>query len=135
MNKINNTIMRPINPSTSRVINVPGGQRQPDNKINSPATDFSQILRTEADKLKEIKFSKHAEARLTDRNISLSREELLKMEDAVSKAENKGIRDSLVIMKDKAFIVNIPTKTVITAFDEQSCRDNIFTNIDGAVII
>ena len=34
-----------------------------------------------------------------------------------------------------AFIVNIPNRTVVTALDQTETNSNIFTNIDGAVII
>ena len=45
------------------------------------------------------------------------------------------LRESLVIMDDLAFIVNTKSKTVVTAMDQNNSEDNIFTNIDGAVII
>ena len=51
-----------------------------------------------------------------------------------SKAGAKGIKDSLVMIDELAFIVNIPKNTVITAMDQSQADDKIFTNIDGAVI-
>ena len=45
----------------------------------------------------------------------------------------KGIRESLIMVDDVAFIVNVSKSTVITAVDEG--EDMIFTNIDGAVIV
>lgn len=82
-----------------------------------------------------LKFSKHASMRLEDRNISLSREQNERLESGVRKAGEKGIHDSLVIVDSLAFIVNIPNKTVVTALDKSEADENIFTNIDGAVII
>ena len=57
------------------------------------------------------------------------------MNEGTQKAGLKGIRESLVIMDDLAFIVNTKSKTVVTAMDQNNSEDNIFTNIDGAVII
>lgn len=82
-----------------------------------------------------LKFSKHASMRLENRNISLSREQNERLESGVRKAGEKGIHDSLVIVDSLAFIVNIPNKTVVTALDKSEADENIFTNIDGAVII
>jgi flagellar operon protein len=53
----------------------------------------------------------------------------------VIKAEAKGARESLMVMGDTAFIVNIPNRTVITAVNSGQLKDNVFTNIDSAVIV
>ncbi|MBQ7972776.1 MAG: flagellar protein [Lachnospiraceae bacterium] len=82
----------------------------------------------------ELKFSKHATGRLSDRNISLSVQQLERLSEGTQKASEKGIKDSLVIVDHLAFIVNIPNHTVITAMDQMEARENVFTNIDGAVI-
>lgn len=83
----------------------------------------------------ELKFSKHATLRLADRNIDLSEEQLTRLHDGAWKAKQKGIKDSLVIVDDLAFIVNIPNNTVVTAMDSTETKENVFTNINGAVII
>lgn len=82
----------------------------------------------------ELKFSKHASNRLADRNIELSKEQLDRLLQGANKAGSKGIKDSLVMVDNLAFIVNIPKNTVITAMDQNQADENIFTNIDGAVI-
>lgn len=83
---------------------------------------------------KELKFSKHATNRLVDRNISLTKEQMGRLEDGAMKASAKGIKESLVIVDSLAFIVNIPNSTVVTALDQTEASENVFTNIDGAVI-
>jgi flagellar operon protein len=80
----------------------------------------------------ELKFSRHASERLASRNIDLTGEQRERLENAVSKASEKGIQESLVMVDNMAFIVNIPNNTVITAVNDT--EDAIFTNIDGAVI-
>ena len=82
-----------------------------------------------------LKFSKHAMGRLSDRNIELSDNQLERLESGTRKAEQKGIRDSLVIVDSLAFIVNVPNQTVVTAMDSTQTDENIFTNINGAVIM
>lgn len=69
------------------------------------------------------------------RNINLTDEQNNRLRSGVQKASEKGINESLVIVDSLAFIVNVPNKTVVTAMDQKEAADNIFTNIDGAVII
>lgn len=57
------------------------------------------------------------------------------MQAGTAKASQKGIRESLVLVDQLAFIVNIPNNTVVTAMQQNETDENIFTNIDGAVII
>ena len=105
--------------------------------VNSYGLSFEEILKQKQDvtESSELKFSKHATMRLADRNISLSEEQNERLESGVMKAKEKGINESLVIVDSLAFIVNVPNKTVVTAIDQTETSDNIFTNIDGAVIM
>lgn len=105
----------------------------------STAASFDSVLRqkllnTEGN-VQSLKFSKHAANRLVDRNITLSDNQIARLSDGARKAGEKGIQDSLVIVDELAFIVNIPNKTVITAMDQTETNENVFTNIDGAVIM
>lgn len=82
-----------------------------------------------------LKFSAHASQRLQERKIQLDAATMSKVTDAIDKAEAKGIEDTLVLTTDAALIVNVKNRTVITAMDKQSLNGNVFTNIDGAVIV
>ncbi len=82
-----------------------------------------------------LRLSKHAANRLSDRGIELSADQWQRLEGGARKAERKGIRDSLVIVDDLAFIVNVPNQTVVTAMDSTRTDENVFTNINGAVIM
>lgn len=93
-------------------------------------TPFSEIF---AQELGKLKFSGHAVSRMESRDISLSQNEISRLENAVLKAEIKNSKDSLVIMDEKAFIVNIPNKTVVTMFTKSNMDDSIVTKIDSAV--
>ncbi|MDD7403886.1 MAG: TIGR02530 family flagellar biosynthesis protein [Butyribacter sp.] len=104
-------------------------------KNNSPKTDisFQEILSsTKEETVENLKFSKHANERLATRNINLSKEQMERLENGTTKAREKGIQESLVMVDNLAFIVNVKNNTVITAVGDTT--DSIFTNIDGAVI-
>lgn len=98
-------------------------------KEGEPSFEEVLLKKSEA---QTIHFSKHANKRLALRKIDLSTEQLVRLEEGTQKAREKGIRDSLVMVDDLAFIVNTKSNTVITAMNEG--EDAIFTNIDGAVI-
>jgi flagellar operon protein len=93
---------------------------------------FNQVL---AQELTGVKFSQHAIQRLSSRNIQLDHGDLAKISGAVDKAAQKGARDSLILMDNLALVVSVKNRTVITAMDGANIRDNVFTNIDSAVIV
>ena len=99
-------------------------------KIKGSLDSFSSIFEQELEKLK---FSNHALKRLENRNIQLTETDMNKIQNAVQKAEMKGSKDSLVMMNNTAFIVNIPNRTVVTALPVEESSENVFTNIDSVV--
>ena len=98
---------------------------------------FEDILRRRQSVSQDsaLKFSKHASMRLQSRKIELSNEQKERLENGAEKAEAKGMKESLVIVDSYSFIVNVPNKTVVTAMDQKESGENIYTNIDGAVIM
>ena len=82
-----------------------------------------------------LKFSHHAEARMAQRGISLKPETISKIVGAIDQAAAKGAKDSLVLYRDIAMIVNVPSRTVVTAMDGNSIQGNVFTQIDSAVVV
>jgi flagellar operon protein len=82
-----------------------------------------------------LKFSAHAAQRLRDRQIQFDPEMMLRMSNAIDKADAKGVQDTLVLTDKAALIVSVPNRTVITAMDRDNLTGNVFTNIDGAVIV
>ena len=106
---------------------------------SSQGMSFEEILQKQqiqGTSAKEaVKFSKHAANRLNDRKIELTEKQLERLNDGTKKAGQKGIRDSLVLVDQLAFIVNTKRNTVITAMEQKEADENIYTNIDGAVII
>ena len=73
--------------------------------------------------------------RLNERDIILTQNQSTRLENGVDAASKNGITDSLVLVDNLAFIVNVPNKTVVTAMDQTETNSNVFTNIDGAVIM
>lgn len=96
---------------------------------------FQEILEQASGLGKEVRFSKHASNRLNTRNIELTDGQMERLNEGAKKAQAKGIKDSLVLVDSLAFIVNVPSSTVVTAMEQSEAQENIFTNIDGAVII
>ena len=130
MNKISNQFSS-IEQFTQQYLN--GSSRD---KVQLSQKSFEEILKEkQANQTSELKFSKHASMRLEQRNISLTEEQNERLKNGVEKADEKGIRESLVMVDSLAFIVNVPNKTVVTAMDQTETQENIFTNIDGAVIM
>lgn len=122
---------QPVQPSPASTANPAGA-----GKASGPA--FSQVL---ADQLNagaaqaKLKFSGHAQQRLASRNIDLTADDLKKIGDAVTRAASKGARESLILTDKAALVVSVPNRTVITAVDPSQMKENIFTNIDSAVIV
>lgn len=137
------------------VTSVPGQNRiNPDDRLQTkkPAekSDFDRVLdetlnlnvgdsgklQKSLEQVKQpLKFSAHASQRLQERKITLDPATLSRVTDAIDKAESKGIEDTLVLTADAALIVNVKNRTVVTAMDKGSLQGNVFTNIDGAVIV
>lgn len=107
----------------------------PTSQITSKGTvPFNQILKQELSQAEGLKFSRHAQERLEARNITLDKEQIGRLNEAVQKAQAKGAKESLVLLDDLAFVVSVKNRTVITAVDGDNRKENVFTNIDSAVI-
>ncbi len=113
-------------------IPLPGCQRNA-SQVNQ-GNNFADILKSKIEPT-GLKFSAHASRRLIDRGINLSENDVEKLNSAVEKISTKGSTDSLIVMDNVSYLVNIPNKTVITAIDGQSSKENVFTNIDSAMLI
>ena len=110
-------------------------QTTPKPQIKQPDSNFGDILKDKLQIQTQVKFSKHAEQRLQERNINVTPNQLERINDGVAKAEGKGIKDSLILMDNLALVVNVKNKTVVTATNTNELKNNVFTNIDGAVIV
>jgi flagellar operon protein len=86
------------------------------------------------EELNGVKFSKHAQERLNERHIALDQSDIKNLHNAIALAEKKGANDSLVFLRDMAFIVSVKNKIIVTAMHGENMKENVFTNIDSAVV-
>jgi flagellar operon protein len=105
-----------------------------DKKISS-GESFESILNKVQTNGGKIKFSKHAQDRIESRNINFSDQDVKNIENAVDRARDKGVQTALILMDKVALITNIKNNLVITTVNKEQLKENVFTNIDGAVII
>jgi flagellar operon protein len=97
----------------------------------APARSFADVL---GERTGGVQFSGHAVERLRRRGIDVDPGTLQRLEGGVDRAATKGSRESVVFVDDKAFVVSVTNRTVITAVDSAHMREHVFTNIDSAVI-
>lgn len=102
--------------------------------VKNPKQSFLEHLNN-ATKLAELKISKHATERLTERNIHISDAEWVHVTEKINEAKAKGVQESLVLMEQAALIVSAKNSTVITAMDRLEAKDQLFTNIDGTIVL
>ena len=116
-----------------RPIQAPSTSKTRSTGSESTGGSFEQALNQA---IGGVKFSQHATQRLQTRNINLTSTQMNQLQNAVDKAAQKGARESLILMNnDLALVVSVTNRTVITAMDGASIKDNVFTNIDSAVIV
>ena len=114
----------------------PGGPqttKRPDRAPTS-ATNFDALLR---DKLapEKINFSRHATERMQSRGIAFNPGQLQRLETAIEQINSKGGRESLVMLDDTALVVSVKNDTVVTVVSKDQLKNNVFTNIDSAVVV
>jgi flagellar operon protein len=109
---------------------APAGRPAPVAPTGGPA--FADVLRTQPGQ--PVRFSAHALQRAERRGIDLSPATLRRLNDGVDRAAGKGARASVVFVDQTAFVVSVPNRTVITAVDREHMKQQVFTNIDSAVI-
>ena len=104
-----------------------------------PAGGFGAMLRQELLKSEQpaqsVEFSKHAISRAQERGIEVTPDLMDQLAGSVIRAQAKGATNILAMDTEKAFIINVPNAKVITAITQEEMKENIFTNIDGAVFL
>lgn len=104
-------------------------------QVQTASNPFQTILRQQIDSQNELKISKHAEKRLEERGISIEPEKWQVIQNKVQEAKQKGVNDSLVILNNAALIVNAKNNTVVTAMNRNETEGQLFTNINGTILI
>jgi flagellar operon protein len=81
-----------------------------------------------------VSLSRHAQQRVDRRELNLDAARLQRLDSAISRAAEKGSRNSVVMLDDLAVVVDVRARTVVTAIEAQQGKEKVFTNIDSVVI-
>ncbi|HEY8500607.1 MAG TPA: TIGR02530 family flagellar biosynthesis protein [Clostridia bacterium] len=106
---------------------------KPEKRNVDESAGFAGILQKKLVSDREVKISKHARLRMEMRNLNLSDNQRARLSEAVDKADAKGVKNTLVVMDNMALVVNVTNRIVVTAINGGELKENVFTNIDGAV--
>ena len=112
---------------------TPGEPPRPREKTNDNA--FKELLEQRLKEESQVSFSKHAMERVVERGVDVSSEKLDRLNEGVRMAEEKGLREPLILLGTTAFVVNVKNNKVVTVVNEDSLKGTVFTNIDGTVMI
>ena len=115
---------------SGKTIYVPPNQ----SKVNGPQKSFQDILQSNIQK-DQLTFSSHAVARVAQREMDFSEQELERLNKGLAMAKEKGLNETLILVDKNAFIVSAKNNTVITTVNNNELTGNVFTNIEGTVII
>jgi flagellar operon protein len=107
----------------------------PDGSRDAFADALKQARSSTYDAAPDVNLSAHAEKRIAQRGISLTRPERRSLAQAMHKLDAKGSNDALLLRSDAAFVVSVPDRTVITAINQSELEDRIFTQIDSAMLV
>lgn len=147
MNKVYPNSVMPLDPGIGQAPGVKS-TKSADKTTGGSFQDLLQELvktpngpRTGSADVGSLKFSAHAQQKLASRQIDLGRDAMQRLDQAVARAAEKGAKDALMLMpgvsrgEDLAFVVSVTNRTVITAMDGQHITENVFTNIDSAMVV
>jgi flagellar operon protein len=116
----------PVRPATPAA--APAGG--PGRTAPAPGPSFADVLSAQT----APTFSRHALERVARRGIDLNQSTVARLAGGMARAASKGSRDAVVFVDSTAFVVSVPSNTVITAVGSEHMREHVFTNIDSAVI-
>ena len=107
----------------------------PKQSVKEAQSNTSFLEHLQQAKQQELKISRHASERMQERNIEISEDEWNHVTSKVMEARDKGVKQPLVLLDQAALIVSAKNATVITAMDRQEAKSQLFTNIDGTIVL
>jgi flagellar operon protein len=119
-------IQSPLNPALSRKLQA---------QKNTNLASFSDHLQNAIKKTGKLDISRHASERLQQRGIQITAERWNQVESKIAEAKGMGVAESLVLLPEAALIVSVRNNTVITAMERKEANSQIFTNIDGTILM
>ena len=99
------------------------------------AASFASFLTSQMQETRDVKFSAHALQRMRERGVTINAAEKSQIAQALTDAESKGSRETLLLMDGKALVASVPNRTIITVVSETGIENTVFTNIDSAVLV
>ena len=111
----------------------PPGNRPQEAGSNDSA--FKELLEQRIKEESQVSFSKHAIERVEERGVDVSSENIGRLNEGIRMAEEKGLKEPLILLGSTAFVVNVRNNKVVTVVNEDSLKGTVFTNIDGTVMI
>ena len=102
---------------------------------NGQSSFASELQSALVPKNDQLIISKHAKLRLEQRGIRIEEDKWQQISEKVNEARKLGVKESLVLLDDAALIVSAKNQTVITAMDRKEAISQIFTNINGTIVM
>ena len=96
---------------------------------------FKELLEQKIREESQVSFSKHAIERVVERGVDVSSEKIERLNEGIRMAEEKGLKEPLILLGSTAFVVNVKNNKVVTVVNEDSLKGTVLTNIDGTVMI
>jgi flagellar operon protein len=106
-----------------------------DGKEVQAGINFADILHKSVEENSTVQFSAHAIKRLEERSLNITQNDIERLNNGVKQVDQKGAKNSLIMVDDTAFVVSVRNKTVITAIDKTLTSSNVFTNIDSVAFV
>ena len=115
---------------------IHGDYKKPDKSVRTQQTNFAAELQSALKPNSEgLTISKHARQRLEQRGINIDEARWDQIGEKIKEAKSMGVKDSLVLVDDTALIVSAKNNTVITAMNRAEATAQIFTNINGTILM
>ena len=117
---------------------VPPAQQMPNTEKNTSqkgGVSFQELLEQKVRKESRVEFTKHAMDRVMLRNVDVSADNLNRLNEGVRLAEEKGLKEPLILVDSTAYVVSVKNNKVITVVNDENLKGTVFTNIDGTVLI
>ncbi len=117
---------------------VPPAQQMPNtekNTLQKGGVSFQELLEQKVRKESRVEFTKHAMDRVMLRNVDVSADNLNRLNEGVRLAEEKGLKEPLILVDSTAYVVSVKNNKVITVVNDENLKGTVFTNIDGTVLI
>ena len=110
--------------------------KKPVKQFQSGSANFATELQSALKPNNEcLTISKHARQRLEQRGIHFNEARWNQIGEKVKEAKTMGVKESLVLVDDAALIVSAKNNTVITAMNRAEATAQIFTNINGTILM